>query len=360
MDYLYDDPEWPAFRWDHAAIAGKLGDVRHRQGRLIGRMESLGLPLQSQATHRSLIDDAVKTSEIEGEFLDVEIVRSSVARRLGLPYAATPLDSQVEGVVVMLIDATGNFAAPLTEQRLFAWHRGLLEGNPRIIAGAWRDEPMRVVSGPIGREKVHYEAPPAAAVPAEMRAFLDWFNRPATTDPVLKAAVAHLWFITIHPFDDGNGRIARALTDMLLARSEGSSRRFYSMSGQIRRDRADYYAVLERTQKRTLDVTPWLEWFLGCLNRAIDATVRTLEVVNVAAAFWRRHEGTGLNDRQRRIIGRLLEGTFEGKLTSSKWAKLAKCSQDTALRDIESLIEHGIIEKEPGGGRSTAYRLLMP
>ena len=360
MEYIHQDPEWPAFRWDHEAITPKLGETRHRQGRLIGRLQSLGFSLQAQSVHRALIDDAVKTSEIEGEILDVEVVRSSVARRLDLPYAATPYDSRVEGVVDMLIDATQNYAAPLTEKRLFAWHRGLLQDNPRIIVGGWRDGPMRVVSGPISREKVHYVAPPASVVPAEMRAFLDWFNGPATTDLVLKAALTHLWFVAIHPFDDGNGRIARALADMMLARSEGSAQRFYSMSAQIRRDRSDYYAILERTQRRTLDITAWMEWFLACLNRAIDATERTLEVVNVAAAFWRRHEGTGLNDRQRRVIGRLLEGSFEGKLTSSKWAKLAKCSQDTALRDIECLIDHGILDKETGGGRSTAYRLLLP
>ena len=285
----------------------------------------------------TLTQDVLKSSEIEGEILDIDQVRSSLARRLGLDIGAlTPADRHVEGVVEMMLDATQKYQDPLTEERLFGWHAALFptgrSGMQKIRVGDWRDDssgPMQVVSGPIGKERVHYQAPPAERLPAEMSQFLDWFNGPASIDPVLKAALAHLWFVTIHPFDDGNGRIARAIADLALARSEQSPKRFYSMSAQIRLERNDYYEILERTQKGTLDVTAWMQWFLGCLDRAFDGAEATLAGVLRKARFWESHSGESFNDRQQKIVNRLLDG-FEGKLTSSKWAKLAKCSQDTA------------------------------
>lgn len=344
-----------------------LADVRHRQGRLIGHMEALGFPLKQEAVLRTLTDDVVKTSEIEGERLDVSQVRSSIARRLGMDLGGLePADRRVEGVVEMTLDATRHYDQPLTAERLVAWHASLLPtgrvGMRKIRVGAWRDDrtgPMQVVSGPIGRQRVHFEAPPAATLEGEMQAFLDWFNDEGTgvgSEAVLKAGLAHLWFVTVHPFDDGNGRIARAIADLALARSEDSSQRFYSMSAQIRQERAAYYNVLEQTQKATMDVTAWMEWFLACLGRAIDGTQTTLAAVLSKARFWEPLRAVPLNGRQRLMLNRLLDG-FEGKLTTSKWAKIAQCSSDTALRDILDLVERGILVRNPEGGRSTSYTL---
>jgi Fic family protein len=339
--------------------------VRHKQGKLLGRMENLGFKLRAEATLQSLTEEIVKSSEIEGETLDRAQVRSSIARRLGMDVGALlPADRHVEGVVEMILDATEKYQESLTEERLFDWHAALFptgrSGMSKIIVGGWRNDQsgrMQVISGPIGRERVHYEAPEAVRVTEEIKAFLDWFNARKLIDPVLKAAVAHLWFVTIHPFDDGNGRIARAIADLALARSEQTAQRFYSMSAQIRKERNAYYDILEATQKGGLDITPWLEWFLGCLDRAFDAAETILEAVFRKARFWEQHASSALNERQRLIINKLLDG-FEGKLTSSKWAKIAKCSQDTALRDIDGLIRLGILARDPGGGRSTSYSLV--
>ena len=328
-------------------------------------MEGLGFSFQKQAELETLTLDVLKSSEIEGENLNVDQVRSSIARRLGMEIAgAIPADRDVEGVVEMMLDATQNFNEPLNEERLHGWHAALFptrrSGMRKIIVGAWRDDaggPMQVVSGPIGKERVHYEAPAAPLLRQEMARFLNVVNESeGRTDTVLRAALAHLWFVTVHPFDDGNGRVARAIADWLLARSERSAQRFYSMSAQIRNERQDYYDILERTQKATLEITPWMEWFLECLGRAFDRTETTLAAVLRKARFWEEHAGLTMNDRQRAIVNRLLNG-FEGKLTTTKWGKLAQCSHDTALRDIRDLISRGILEQDPGGGRSTSYSL---
>jgi Fic family protein len=357
MRYIHKLPAWPKFHRNDAALAPLLGPVRHRQGRLVGRMDALGYPLRADATLRALTEEVVKSSEIEGEILDDAQVRSSLARRLGMDVAGlVPSERDVDGVVEMLLDATQKFAEPLTADRLSSW-------MSKITVGAWRNDasgPMQVVSGPLGRTRVHYEAPGAERLEAEMRAFLDWFNDGAVScDPIIKAALAHLWFVTIHPFDDGNGRIARAITDMALARSEQSAQRFYSMSSQIRAERKTYYETLEAMQKGTLDVTPWLRWFLACLDRAFDRAETFLRPVRQKARFWETHSTVPLNERQRAILNRHLDG-FEGELTSSKWAKLAKCSQDTALRDIDDLLSRGILARNEGGGRSTSYSLVLP
>lgn len=362
--YIHERPEWPAFSWDSRRVSQRLVEVRHRQGRLIGRMEGLGFQLRTESVLDTLTEDVLKSSEIEGEKLDRDQVRSSIARRLGIDIGGlTPADRNVEGVVEMMLDATQRYDQPLTAQRLFDWHAALFptgrSGMSRINVGAWRDDktgPMQVVSGPIGKERVHYEAPVAGRIRAEMKKFLDWFEKESSTDLVLKAGVAHLWFVTIHPFDDGNGRIARAIADMVLARSEHSPQRFYSMSAQIQQERKAYYEILEATQKGELDITRWLEWFLVCLGRAFDRAETILAAVLTKARFWDRFAVTELNERQRSMINRLLNG-FEGKLTSSKWAKLEKCSQDTALRDIEDLIRKGVLAKDSAGGRSTSYSL---
>ncbi len=364
MLYIHESDDWPAFHWDEAATAAKLAAVRYRQGRLLGRMEGLGFDLRNEAMLRTLTQDVVKSSEIEGETLDADQVRSSIARRLGIDIGAlTPPDREVEGVVEMTLDATRNYDKPLTVERLFDWQAALFptgrSGMSRIIVGAWRDDrsgPMQVVSGPIGRERVHFQAPDAERIDAEMAAFLEWFDHKTDIDPVLKVATAHLWFVTIHPFQDGNGRIARAIADMALARSEESSKRFYSMSAQIRQERDAYYDQLEATQKGELDITPWLDWFLGCLGRAFDGAEAVLANVFLKARFRERHAQAPFNPRQRDMLARLLDG-FEGKLTSSKWAKIEKCSPDTALRDINELIDLGVLQKNPGGGRSTSYSL---
>ena len=361
--YIHELKDWPKFRWSAEKLAGLLASVRHRQGRLIGHMDALGFNLQQEAVLQTLTADVIKSSEIEGEKLNAEQVRSSIARRLGMDIGTLkPADRNVEGFVEMMLDATRHYNQPLTSKRLFAWHASLFptghSGMTRIKAGAWRGStgPIQVVSGPMGKEHVHFEAPKADRLPGEMRSFLDWFEGEKAIDPVLRAGLAHLWFVTIHPFDDGNGRIARAIADMALARSENSPQRFYSMSTQIRQQRNAYYDVLERTQKSAMDVTPWMEWFLGCLGRAIDGAQVTLSTVLDKARFWERIKNVQLNDRQRLVINRWLDG-FEGNLTTSKYATLAKCSQDTAHRDIQELIGHGVLVQNPGGGRSTSYSL---
>ncbi len=362
--YIHELQDWPRFAWNRERLAEALAALRHRQGRLIGHMEALGFSLRQEAVLQTLTADVLKSSEIEGEKLDAEQVRSSIARRLGMDIGALkPADRNVEGVVEMMLDATRHYDQPLTVERLSSWHASLFptgrSGMRKIRVGAWRDDsagPMQVVSGPVGKEHVHFEAPAAPRLDGEMTAFLDWFNTSADSDAVLKAGLAHLWFVTIHPFDDGNGRIARAIADMVLARSENSPQRFYSMSAQIRQERQAYYDILEQTQKGTMDVTLWMEWFLGCLGRAIDGAQTILGAVLAKARFWEGIAGVAINERQRLVLNRLLDG-FEGKLTTSKYAKLAKCSQDTALRDILALVERGIIVRNPEGGRSTNYTL---
>ena len=362
--YIHELQDWPQFKWDRERLADPLAEVRHKQGRLTGRMEALGFKLRQEAVLQTLTVDVLKSSEIEGEVLDKAQVRSSVARHLGMDIGALkPADRHVEGIVEMMLDATRHYDQALNEERLFAWHSALFptgrSGMRTIRVGAWRDDstgPMQVVSGPIGKEHVHYKAPAAGRLSKEMSAFLDWFNRPPEMDEVLKSGIAHLWFATIHPFDDGNGRIARAIADMSLARSEKSPQRFYSMSEQIRQERNAYYDTLEQTQKDTMDATQWLIWFLSCLGRAIENAQNILSSVLAKARFWERVRGALLNERQTLILNRLLED-FEGKLTTSKYSKLAKCSQDTALRDILSLVEQGILVRSPAGGRSTSYAL---
>jgi Fic family protein len=364
--YIWERTEWPALTWDNESLSTLLARVSREQGRLLGRMEALGFNLRSEAHLRTLTEDVVKSSEIEGEKLDTDQVRSSIARRLGLKVGGlVPTDRDVEGIVEMMLDATGNYAQRLTVERLFAWHASLFptgrSGMHKIRVGVWRDDsggPMQVVSGPVGKQKVHFEAPPAARVPRETEEFLRWFETPGDTDPLLIAGLAHLWFVTIHPFDDGNGRIARAIADMALARSENSPQRFYSMSAQIRHERNDYYTKLEHTQKGGLDITSWQDWFLNCLLRAIEGAQNTLGAVLEKARFWEHFAKEPLNERQIKVLNRLLDG-FEGKLTTSKWAKIAKCSQDTAYRDILDLVERGALRKDPGGGRSTSYSLVI-
>lgn len=362
--YIHELADWPQFRWNHQALAKLLAEVRHRQGLLIGHMGALGFNLRQEAVLQTLTADVLKSSEIEGEKLDAEQVRSSLARRLGIDIGALkPADRNVEGVVEMMLDATRHYHQPLTADRLFAWHAALFptgrSGMRKIKVGAWRDDsdgPMQAVSGPMGKECVHFGAPAAPRVDKEMNAFLDWFNANHDLDLVMKADLAHLWFVSIHPFDDGNGRIARAISDMALARSENSSQRFYSMSTQIRHERNAYYEILERTQKADMDVTRWMEWFLACLGRAIEGAQTVLRGVLAKAKFWERIRDLTINDRQRLILNKLLDG-FEGKLTTTKYAKLTKSSQDTALRDIAHLVEKGVLRRSSEGGRSTSYLL---
>ncbi|MBT2299540.1 Fic family protein [Variovorax paradoxus] len=362
--YIWQHPSWPRLRYDLSRLAAPLAAVHGAQGHLLGRMTAMGMPQRDAATLRVLTDDVLKTSEIEGEQLNPETVRSSIARRLGLDIGAlAPADRNVDGVVEMVLDATGVHAQPLTRERLFGWHAALFptgySGVSPIRTGAWRDDasgPMQVVSGPVGRRKLHFEAPPAQRVEAEMARFLEWFELSRGGDPLVHAGLAHLWFVTLHPFDDGNGRIARAVGDMALARAEGSSQRFYSLSAQIQRERKDYYEMLERTQKGAMDVTPWLAWFLGCLLRAVEGAEASLSAVLGKSRFWQRWAETPLNERQIKLVNRLLDG-FEGKLTSSKWASIAKCSPDTALRDINELVALGVLKKSDSGGRSTSYEL---
>ena len=364
--YIHELKDWPRFHWKMEALAEPLAAASRKQGRLIGHMEALGFNLQQEAVLQTLTADVLKSSEIEGEKLDAAQVRSSIARRLGMEIGALKAaDRNVEGVVEMMLDATRNFKQPLTADRLFGWHAALFptgrSGMRKIITGGLRDDgdgPMQVVSGPLGNEHVHYEAPKAGLLEKEMAEFLKWFEGDRKIDPVLRAGLAHLWFVTIHPFEDGNGRIARAIADMALARSENSPQRFYSMSAQIKLEQNDYYEILEQTQKGTMDVTPWMEWFLGCLNRALDGAQETLSEVLAKARFWDRIKDVKLNDRQRLVLNRLLDG-FDGNLTTSKYAKLAKCSQDTAYRDILYLIEHRALVQDAAGGRSTSYSLAL-
>ncbi len=368
MGYIYQQKAWPHFTWDEKKFTALLIKVRHQQGKLIGHMENLGFNLQTEANLLTLTQDVLKSSEIEGEVLDAAQVRSSIAKRLGLDIAGVvPVDRHVEGIVEMMLDATQHFEAPLTQERLFGWHAALFptgrSGMHKIVVSGWRDnaksDPMRVVSGPMGRETVHFQAPDADVLQDEMSHFFKWFNTKTSMDPVIKAAIAHLWFVTIHPFDDGNGRIARAIADMQLARSDNSSSRFYSMSAQIRIERNAYYDILESTQKDTLDITAWLEWFLGCLDRALSATDEILASVMQKARFWELHKDTSLNERQRLMIQKLLNG-FVGKLTSSKWATMTKSSSDTAVRDINDLVKKDVLVKDEGGGRSTTYSIKIP
>ena len=365
--YIWQINDWPNWHFDLAMLAGPLADVSRTQGLLMGRLADVGMALRDQASLSALTEDVVKTSEIEGERLDVESVRSSVARRLGVDIGAlAPVDRQVEGVVEMVLNATVHCAAPVTRDRLFGWHAALFptgySGLSKIKVGGWRDDasgPMQVVSGPIGRQRVHFEAPPADRLEAETSRFLDWINGETGEPPLVKAGLAHLWFVTLHPFDDGNGRVARAIGDLLLARVDGSPQRFYSLSAQIQRERKAYYDILERTQKGTLDVTGWLTWFLDALHRAVDQSQHTLDAVLAKARFWQRFAGMPMNERQVKLLNRLLDG-FEGKLTTSKWAAIAKCSPDTALRDINELLARGALRKSAAGGRSTSYELNEP
>lgn len=367
--YIWQDSNWPHWTFDLATLAEPMARVSHAQGLLLGRLADVGMAQRDHASLAALAEDVVKTSAIEGEYLDFESVRSSIARRLGVDIGAlAPVDRHVDGVVDMVLDATMNSRAPVSPQRLFGWHAALFptgySGLSRIRIGAWRDDangPMQVVSGPIGRERVHFQAPPAARIEAEMNDFLAWLNGPVRNGPgneppLVRAGIGHLWFVTLHPFDDGNGRMARAIGDLLLARADGSSERFYSMSAQIQRERKAYYDILERTQKRTLDVTDWLVWFLGTLHRAVDQAQRALDAVLFKSRFWQRWATTPLNERQVRLLNKLLDG-FEGKLTSSKWSIIAKCSPDTALRDINDLVGRGVLRKSDAGGRSTWYEL---
>ena len=365
MTYIHERTDWPNFTWDGAKLSSLLAEVRHKQGRLLGRMEGLGFQLRNEASLATLTSDVVKSSAIEGEVLNPELVRSSIARRLGMDIGgAASMNRNVEGIVEMMLDATQRFTEPLTAERLFGWHASLFptgrSGMHKITVGAWRPAEigaMQVVSGAIGRENVHFEAPTAEKLESEMTALIQWFESRDEMDPVLRAALAHLWFVTIHPFEDGNGRIGRAIADMALARADGAKERFYSMSSQIEAERKDYYLNLERSQRGTLDVTSWMEWFLGCLERAIAGADETLSKVLRKAKIWDRVNQGPVNERQRAVINRLMDD-FVGKLTSSKYAKLAKCSEDTALRDIRALMERGIFVQNKGGGRSTSYALV--
>ncbi len=363
--FIWQRSNWPNFEWDDSRLLAALSDTRLKQGRLLGRMAMLGFDLQQQANLAVLTEDAITSSEIEGEMLPRNSVRSSLARRLGLPdAAASELDRRAEGVVDMLLDATQNFTRPLTRERLFGWQAALFptgySGVTKIAVGRWRDDadgPMQVVSGPAGRPKVHFEAVPAESVDAEMARFFDWFNQKPPLEGLLRAGLAHLWFVTIHPFDDGNGRIARAIADLALAQSEGEGLRFYSLSAQIRRQRAGYYDVLERTQRGTLDVTAWLLWFLECLGRAIDGADTLVAQVLDKARFWQTHADKPFNERQRLVLNRVLDG-FEGKLTAKKWSVLAKVSLATAQRDINDLVERTVLARGVGGSKNTHYEIL--
>jgi Fic family protein len=362
--YIWENPDWPVWRWNNDRLIGPLSVARLKQGRLLGRMAQLGFSLKLEAQLDALTEDVLKSSEIEGELLDREGVRSSLARRLGIPNAAiAPVDWRAEGVVEMMLDATQNYDAALTPTRLFAWQAALFptgySGMHRLRTGAWRDDasdPMQVVSGAIGHQTVHYEAPPADWIEAEMTRFLAWFERRAETEGLIRAGLAHLWFVTIHPFEDGNGRIARAIADQALAQSESSGQRFYSMSSQIRKERAVYYETLERTQKATLDITDWLVWFLGCFARAIDGAAETSANVLRKADFWRQHGNESISARQKKVLNRYLDD-WRGNLTAKKWAVLASCSIPTAQRDINDLLARGVLKRNPGGSKNTSYEI---
>ena len=362
--YIYQKKDWPNFKWDADAIFSLFSEARNLQGKLFGKMESLGFDLRSEAVLENMTLDILKSTEIEGELLDPVQVRSSVARKLGIEIAGSvDSDRNVDGMVEMLLDATQNCFKPLTKTRLFDWHAASFptgrSGMYTIKVADWREDttgPMQVVSGALGKKKVHFQAPDSLVIETEIEQFLEWFNNNDKVDLLLKAAIAHLWFVTIHPFEDGNGRITRALTDMLLARSDKSSQRFYSMSAQIRIERKGYYELLEKTQKGSLDITSWMKWFLECLINALNETDNILNKVLFKSSFWKENTKTIFNERQIKILNRLLDG-LDGKLTSSKWAKMNKCSKDTALRDIQDLINKNILQKEAEGGRSTNYEL---
>lgn len=362
--HIHENKNWPNFFWDSQKLANLLAEIRHRQGKMLGRMEALGFSVRTEATLDNLTLEVVKSSEIEGEILDINQVRSSIARRLGIEVAGlVSSDRHVDGVVDMMLDATQSFEKPHSEERLYGWQAALFptgrSGLSKITVGAWRtgeNGPMQVISGAYGKEKVHFEAPEASRLPNEMAAFLDWFNAANDLDPVLKSAIAHLWFVTVHPFEDGNGRVARAIADMQLARADKTAQRFYSMSAQIRLERNDYYNILEQTQKGSLDITEWLTWFLTCLGRSFDQVEDTLQQVHRKTKFWDVIGHLELNHRQHTMLNKLFDG-FEGKLNTSKWAKITKCSTDTALRDIQDLMAKGILVKEDAGGRSTSYLL---
>lgn len=360
--YIYQYEQWPNFTWDETEISFILGKVRHLQGKILGQMEALGFSIKEERLLSILTLDVLKSSEIEGEILNYEQVRSSIARRLGLEYAGmVHVDRNVEGIVEMMLDATQNYNKLIDHERIFGWHAALFptgwSGMYRIDTGCYRTGEMQIVSGPIGKEKIHYQAPSHTQVKPEMDIFLNWINKETKVDGVLKAAIAHFWFIIIHPFDDGNGRVARAISDMLLARSEDSSQRFYSLSNQVLTEKKNYYAILQKVQYSNGNITEWLDWFLNCLYRALISTEETLKRVLQKADFWERHKETAFNSRQRVMLNKLLDG-FDGKLKTSKWAKISKCSADTALRDIKDLIEKGILKQEQSGGRSTNYELI--
>lgn len=365
MAYIHEQKDWPEFRWSAEELSSLVANIRHKQGLLLGRMSVLGFQLRNEASLEVLTADVVKSSAIEGESLDPEQVRSSIAKRLGVDISGTAaINRHVEGIVEMMLDATQKYDEPLTKDRIFGWHAALFptgrSGMHKITVGGWRlpeAGAMQVVSGIIGRENIHFEAPDALMLEQEMDKFLDWFNNSGSDNPVLKAAIAHFWFVTIHPFEDGNGRIARAIADMALARSDNSPQRFYSMSAHIEQERKEYYNSLETCQKGDLDITLWLNWFLSCLERAIDNADETLSGVLYKARIWQKINQEPVNERQRKIIDLLL-GDFFGKLTTSKYAKLAKCSPDTALRDIQELIKRNIMVQNPEGGRSTSYQLV--
>lgn len=363
--YIHQFTDWPNFYWNSNEIISLLSLVRNTQGRLMGRMESLGYESRNEAQLDTLTLDVIKSSEIEGEFLDQSQVRSSIARRLSLEIAGSvESDRKIDGVVEMMLDATQHYDLPLTKERLFDWHAALFptgrSGMHKITVAAWRNDeygPMHVISGSMGNPTIHFQAPDAALIEQEMITFLNWFNTKTSLDIVLKAAVAHLWFVTIHPFEDGNGRITRALTDLLLAQSDNSTQRYYSVSAQIRLQRNEYYEQLEKAQKGTLDCTQWMKWFLECVLHALESSESVLKKVLFKADFWRQHSKVVFNERQIKLLNKLLDG-FDGKLTSSKWAKIAKCSKDTAIRDINDLVQKNVLQRESAGGRSTNYELV--
>jgi Fic family protein len=364
MTYIWQHPDWPHFRWDEGPVLAALSRVRQEIGYVLAMVDTAGFDVRRTAELSVLTETIDNSGQIEGEHLGADAIRSSVARRLGVEIAGLlPVDRHVDGVVEMMLDATGNISVPLSDERLFGWQAALFPTGRsllgRIVTGAYRtdaDGPMRVISGSMGREKIHFEAPPASTVPSEMRSFIDWFNTDHM-EGLLKSAVAHLWFVTIHPFDDGNGRLSRAIAEMALARADSSPMRFYSITAEIRKERAAYYSMLEETQKGDLDITRWILWYLDCLARALENSKLAFRAARDRASFWERANSLGLNDRQRAMLTSLLEG-FEGKLTTSKWAALCKCSQDTASRDIAFLVDAGLMERSAAGGRSTGYSLL--
>jgi Fic family protein len=364
MIYIHQLTVWPAFKWENEVISPILAKLRHQQGLLMGKMNGLGFKYKEEAVLQTLTQEVIKSSEIEGENLNAEQVRSSIARRLGMDVPGlVAADRNVEGVVEMMLDATQRYSKKMTDNRLFGWHSALFpsgfSGTHKITTGGWRkigNGPMQVVSGAMGKERIHFQAPESELLESEMNQFIEWFNTEKIIDPVLKAAIAHLWFVTIHPFDDGNGRIGRAIADMQLARSDGSAQRFYSMSTEIRKQRKKYYEILEETQKGSLDITNWLQWFLGCLDEALRNSDQILKIVLAKADFWKKYGASTTNERQKQLVNKLLDG-FDGKLTTSKWAKIAKCSHDTALRDMNDLIQKGMMLKESGGSKNTSYIL---